>query len=917
MPASPARPALDVLGQPWTDERPRLLEGLVAHAHDAILLTEAEPAAETGPRIRSANPAFTALTGYMAEEVHGRPLGLLRSPRTDPHAFAQIRAAVHARQPLRLELVIARKDGSDRWVELVLMPVAEGAHGLLYWAVFLRDVSARKRTEASLQESEARWHSLVDSIPEDVYILDRDGTIRYVNRFVAFPRAEQVLGHSGFEFILPEYHDRARELLARAWEGERPVEFEAQAHTPARGVLWISGRLSAIRQDGRPVALIACVRDVSEPKRVEQALREGEERYRTLVEMCPEAIFLVQDERLAYVNPAAVPLLGAASAAELVGRAVADCLHPDDRARGEARLRYVAETGQVSIPCGLRLAGPDGRAVEVEARGGPCLFGGRPAVQVVGHNATARVPADEALRLSHECFQLVARATGDGIWDWNTVTGEVWWNAAFYRCLGLDPATTRPGYDAWSATVHPEERERVLAGFQAAVRRGDETWSDEYRIVRPDGSTRHVFDRAYVLRDAAGKAVRMIGAVTDVTDRKQAEAERAALDRQLQETQKLESLGVLAGGIAHDFNNLLTVILGYAQLAGADLAPSSAPAAHLLRIEQAARRAADLCQQMLAYAGKGRFVVGPLDLSACVRDTAPLLQASVSKKARLVFRLAGGLPPVLGDAAQIRQVVISLVVNAGEALGDGEGRIEVTTGVERVGRDVLAGMQLGADRPGGEYVVLEVRDDGCGMDAATQARIFEPFFTTKFTGRGLGLSAVLGIVRGHHGAIRVESVPGRGSTFRLLFPRAPGATTPPPAADPAAAPRQEGTILVVDDEDGVRTLAALLLQQLGFEVVQAADGPQGLEQFRRHTAAVRLVLLDLTMPHWNGEETLRELRKESADVPVILMSGYSERELRQRFAGQGVAGFLQKPFTRQDLIDRVNAALAGVAPTPP
>jgi CheY-like chemotaxis protein len=281
-----------------------------------------------------------------------------------------------------------------------------------------------------------------------------------------------------------------------------------------------------------------------------------------------------------------------------------------------------------------------------------------------------------------------------------------------------------------------------------------------------------------------------------------------------------------------------------------------------------------------------------------------------------VFPLADGLPPVLGDAAQIRQVVISLVVNAGEALGDGEGRIEVTTGVERVGRDVLAGMQLGADRPAGEYVVLAVRDDGCGMDAATQARIFEPFFTTKFTGRGLGLSAVLGIVRGHHGAIRVESAPGRGSTFRLLFPRTPGAIAPPPAAEPAAAPRQEGTILVVDDEDGVRTLAALLLQQLGFEVVQAADGPQGLEQFRRH-AAVRLVLLDLTMPHWNGEETLRELRKESADVPVILMSGYSERELRQRFAGKGVAGFLQKPFTRQDLIDRVNAALAGVAPAPP
>jgi CheY-like chemotaxis protein len=273
----------------------------------------------------------------------------------------------------------------------------------------------------------------------------------------------------------------------------------------------------------------------------------------------------------------------------------------------------------------------------------------------------------------------------------------------------------------------------------------------------------------------------------------------------------------------------------------------------------------------------------------------------------LSFQLAPDLPPILGDASQMRQVIMNLVLNAAEALGPEGGVITVATDTVHADAATLAETLLGAGLSEGEYVTLEVRDTGSGMDEATRARIFEPFFTTKFTGRGLGLSAVQGIVRGHQGTLTVTSEPGQGSTFRLLFPHAPD--TAYVAQPPAQEPPRGGTILVVDDEDGVRGLALRLLVALGFHVVEAADGPAALDQLRRHAGRIRLVLLDWTMPGLDGEETLRQLRQVAGDVPVILMSGFGEQEVRERFDGLGLSGFLQKPFTRQDLTERVTAAL--------
>jgi signal transduction histidine kinase/CheY-like chemotaxis protein len=384
--------------------------------------------------------------------------------------------------------------------------------------------------------------------------------------------------------------------------------------------------------------------------------------------------------------------------------------------------------------------------------------------------------------------------------------------------------------------------------------------------------------------------------------------ERERMERKLLETQKLESLGVLAGGVAHDFNNLLTGILGNASLIRMEL-PDHAPAQEMLGdVEKLAQRAADLCRQMLAFAGKGRFVVERLDLSALVEDSERLLHLSISKNAVLSFDLQKNIPPIQADATQLRQIVMNLVINASEAIGERSGRILVSTGLMTVDRAYLTETYLSPDLPEGDYVFLEVSDNGTGMSAETLSRIFDPFFTTKFTGRGLGLAAVLGIVRGHHGALKVYSEPGRGTTFKLLLPGVDGPAETADAENPAARAVGKGTVLVVDDEETVRAVASRMLQAQGFQVVTAPEGSKALALFREQE--FQMVLLDLTMPHMSGEETFREIRQLQPNARILLMSGYSEQEATNRFTGKGLSGFVQKPFTPESLLAKLMEVLA-------
>jgi two-component system cell cycle sensor histidine kinase/response regulator CckA len=395
----------------------------------------------------------------------------------------------------------------------------------------------------------------------------------------------------------------------------------------------------------------------------------------------------------------------------------------------------------------------------------------------------------------------------------------------------------------------------------------------------------------------------------DVTESRLADQRHATMETQLRQVQKLESLGLLAGGVAHDFNNLLTGILGNASLALSRMLAGSPGQRELGQIEKASRRAAELCQQLLAYSGKGRFVVQPVDLSALVRETTRLLEVSIAKHITMTYACRAGLPAVEGDVTQLRQVIMNVVINAAEAVGEATGTVSLVTGTIDCDAAYLAETYLNQHLRPGRYVFLEVSDTGCGMDAETQAQMFDPFFTTKVTGRGLGMAAVLGIVRGHGGAIKIYSEPGRGTTAKVLLPVSDKAVPASQArGEQVDAPRYSGVALVIDDEPLVRTLAGEVLSDIGFDVIQACDGEEGIEVFKAHADKVCLVLLDLTMPKKSGDEVLRELRRLRPDVRVVLSSGYNEQDTTARFAGKGLAGFLQKPYSAAGLERAVREA---------
>jgi len=436
-----------------------------------------------------------------------------------------------------------------------------------------------------------------------------------------------------------------------------------------------------------------------------------------------------------------------------------------------------------------------------------------------------------------------------------------------------------------------QDPEKVKAFFKSLTEIKSVTFETEHR--RKDNSQFHVEIHTSCINYHGSPAI--MGVVRNIDERKRIAEEHLKLEHQLLHAQKLESLGVLAGGIAHDFNNILTSIIGNAELALLRINKESPGVDNLHKIEDAAARAADLAKQMLAYSGKGKFVIENINLNLLLQDMLHMLEVSISKKAVLRLNLVPDLPSVEADATQIRQIVMNLVINASEAIGEKSGVIAVTTGCMDCNKDYLKDVWLDENLNQGLYVYLEIADTGCGMDKHTLAKLFDPFFTTKFTGRGLGMAAVLGIVRGHKGAIKVYSELGKGTSFKILLP---ASGKPANIFNHIACEdnwKGTGTVLLVDDEETVRGIGKDMLQEFGFTTITADDGREAVEIFKK-TPGISFVILDLTMPHMDGEQCFRELRLLKPDVKVIMSSGFSEHEVTQKFMGKGLAGFIQKPY---------------------
>ena len=606
-----------------------------------------------------------------------------------------------------------------------------------------------------------------------------------------------------------------------------------------------------------------------------------------------------------YVSPGVETAIGFTPEEIMCG----DCVHIHPRDE-EVLVKGAIELARKGRPmrCVIRLRDKEEnwRWIEVTSQASYVSESGGYQSMSLNRDVTPLVEAQQDLRESEERYRLVSEMSRDLISESSTSGETIYISPAVFSVLGYTQAelpTMTP-----FALVHPDDVSRLKALYEQSFLTGETVHFPAYRVRRKDG--RYLWFESSGFRYESGSGNdRMLSVTHNVTDELEEAARRREIEEQMVSGQKLESLGVMAGGIAHDFNNLLTPILGEASLGLEDLPEESPVWRRLQKIRRAAERAAALTQQMLSYAGKGPLQLEHLDLSRLVDEMGRLFESAVSGKTLLAFDLAEDLPMVEADAAQLSQVVINLISNASESLPDGEGTIDVRTG--RCQIDVVSAKAMFAEQVvPGPHVFLEVVDSGCGMDPGTLSKIFDPFFTTKFTGRGLGLAAVAGIVRGHRGAVEIESDPGDGTVFRVLFPVAEGNGNPERLCEDVRAGRRlEGTLLVIDDDAAVCELAVDILSRIGLDVVTTADGHEGVEIFAERSDEIRLVLLDRTMPTMSGLETYRRLCQIRPDVRVVLVSGYSEERAAAELADTGLAGFMQKPFLPETLVEVVRGMI--------
>ena len=580
-------------------------------------------------------------------------------------------------------------------------------------------------------------------------------------------------------------------------------------------------------------------------------------------------------------------------------------MHSDYHTQPRERVEKQLESGKPVPPEEVVLIRLDGTAILCEAAASPFVYKGKPAVQVVVRDISERRQIEVELQKLAEVVKhskdLINMATLEG--------NMIFLNEAGGEMLGIDPQACQ------SVNIMHVIPEHLVALVEnelvPALLRG-EIWEGDLQYLNlQSGDLTDVHATTFSVKNPeTGEPWFLANVSQDISERKKAEENRLNLERKILHAQKLESLGILAGGIAHDFNNLLMGVIGQADLALLNLNPESPARSNVLDIQSAGIRLAELTKQMLAYSGKAELSIAPLDLSRLVEELAHLLQVSIHKKVVLKYELSKNQPRFRGDASQIQQVVMNLITNASEACMEKDGGVvSLRTGVRNLDSSAPEKYVL-ENTLEGDYVFLEVSDVGCGMDQGTQDRIFEPFFTTKFTGRGLGLASVLGIIKSHTGNIRISSQPNQGTTMTVLFPVAPLETsdlTEEQKHQPAW--RSHGQILLVDDEPTVLKVGQEMLKHLGFSVITANSGQAALKLLQQHTFELDCVLLDLTMPGMDGQQTLAEIRRVRKDLPIVLCSGYAQQQALKDFKLNDDTGFLQKPFRLQILQDKLNEML--------
>jgi PAS domain S-box-containing protein len=728
----------------------------------------------------------------------------------------------------------------------------------------------------------ARWCEILGLTEEDVY---RDAAVAFSrvhpDDLKEFVRMNEVARNSSQPFV---------------WEGR---------WIGMSGEIWLHIESSSTPLPNGDSLWNGFVYDVTDRKQDENTLRFHSE----IMKYLAEGVFLIQfdSNKIVFANPRFEKMFGY-DPGEMLGKDVAILNAPGEKSPEELKnsiLGILAETGEWYGE--IENIKKDGTHfwcyVNVSIFDHPEY--GKVIVSV--HNdITERRRAEDELRESHENLRAAQRLSSIGSWKWIVATDTVLWSEELYRINGYDPKIPAPSFGELSSFYTPESWKKLNDAVSKALESG-ESYEFELDFVRTDGILRSTIARGEADYNTSGKIVSLHGTVQDITDRKRAEEEKNALEQQLHQAQKMESLGVLAGGIAHDFNNILAVIICNCSLG---IQRPKMAAELLPEIESAAQRAAGLCRQMLAYAGKTQFVESHLNMTALVDDMLHMLKSTLPQHVTIKPYLSGDMPDIKGDASQLRQVVMNLIINASEALGEEQGEIRVAL----TKTDITSGQQerdhLGKVITPGSYLCLEVTDTGCGMDDETKQRIFEPFYTTKFPGRGLGMSAVLGGVTSHKGALQLTSQPWEGTTVKIYLPVRNGDATAEPTQQTDKAPwRGSGTILLVEDEPQLIAVAKDLLETLGFKVIKASNGIDAIEQYRKNASEIGLVLTDVGMPLMDGYELIAELKKLDPKLPIIISSGFGDTVVTSKIAPEEIVGLISKPYSFEQLQDVLKGLL--------
>ena len=855
----------------------------------------------------SCNNFAADVYGVSRESIAGKTI--LQAGGTEEIArlwTALYQESLRTGKPVSREYARPRPDSGQCWLFGTACYLGPGRSGQPRFAYTCVDVTDQKKAEEALRVSEEQFRTLANAIPQLCWMANPDGWIFWYNdRWYDYTGTtpEQMQGW-GWQAV----HDPQRlpSVLER-WKASIATGEPFDMVFPLRGADGILRpfltRAMPVRDlDGKVSRWFGANTDISEQHKAQEALAASERLYRAIGESIDYGVWVcAPDGRNTYASESFLKLVGMTQE-QCSDFGWGDVLHPDDAERTIAAWKEcVKNQGRWDIE--HRFRGVDGKWHPILARGAPVRDEQGRIICWAGINLdiSARKRAQEETQRTNAVLEAFF-ASSPGILN---ILDED------FRYLKTDPLTptyfglTRDQMVGRSiGELVPDFMREFGPVMREVIQTGRPRLNMEVHSTLPGrhGDVAHWLASYFPLPLPEGK--RGLGIVAVETTEI-----RLAEDR-LRSAQKLESLGLLAGGVAHDFNNLLVGVIGNASLAQQMLAADHPANEWVHGILRVGEQAAHLTRQMLAYSGKGKFVVEPLDLSRLVRDISDLIRPSISKKVALHLELEPDLPRVEADRGQVQQVLMNLAINASEAIGSHDGLIIIRTGAEHVDAGYLRMHPEAGDLAPGQYTVLEVSDTGCGMDSATRAKIFDPFFSTKFTGRGLGLAAVAGIVRGHKGAIIVRSEPGKGSCFTVLFPASERTVERQSFPTGPMAAQGSGVLLVVDDEPVVRQMSQKALERQGYTVLVADGGLAAVDVLKRHPADIALVILDLSMPGMSGEEALPELRRIRPEVRVLVSSGYSEAEAMTVFQGQQVSGFIQKPYTAALLGEKVRLAMA-------